>query len=117
ASNTVATRRLSGSTWRLAALCQIGFILRAFDLQMAQALRFCRALDEFVLHSQRQRQGCWGHSLHQKRPNRPIQVRAWNTLTGSLPPLNTFALTEIIGDDALPPALVVAHTHAFSTLA
>src|SRR5437879_1710190 len=106
ASNTLATKRLSGSTWRLAALCQIGFILRTFHLQMAQSMCFVRALGHLVLYSNGQRQGLWGHTLNEKRSNRSIQIGTRNTLTGRLSLLNAFALTEIIGYDALTCSLV-----------
>ena len=82
---------------------------------MAQAQRFVRPLDEFLLHRQCQCQGFWSHALQQQRPNRSIQGRTRNALTGSVSVLNAFVLTKIIGHDALPAALVVAHRHALAT--
>src|SRR5215469_4371802 len=117
ASNTVATRRLSGSTDLLAALRQVGFILRTFDLEMTQALRFCRSVHELLLHGDRQRQGFWSHVLDQQPCNGPIQPSPRKALPGRLSPLNALVCTQIIGHDALTAALMVAHRHAFSALA
>src|SRR5579875_1806843 len=76
--------------FQVAALGQIGFVLRPFHLQMAQALGFLRALN---------------------------QLGTRNALTGRLSPLNAFVYTQIIRHDAPASSLVVAHGHAFSTLA
>src|SRR5215469_7441337 len=84
---------------------------------MAQALRFCCAAHELLLHGDRQRKDFWGHAFDQQRSNRPIQISASNALTGRLSLLNLFVLTEIIGHDALASPLMIAHAHPFSTLA
>src|SRR5947209_18646008 len=83
---------------------------------MTQALRFCRSVHQLLLHRDGQRYCFWGHALCQKRSNRSIQARPRKALTGMLSLLNAFARTEIIGHNALTPALMIAHGHAFSTV-
>src|SRR5260370_42120978 len=83
---------------------------------MAQALRFCRSAQHLILHRYCQRYSLWSDPLCQQCSNRLIQARTRNALTRALSLFNPFVLTEIIGHDALTPALMIAHGHAFSAL-
>src|SRR5581483_8005623 len=77
-----------------ATLGQIGFIVRAFSLKMAQVLGFLRTLNELILHGYRQGESFWRNALNEEGSNRSIQTGTRNTVTGSSPLLNALVGTE-----------------------
>src|SRR6266700_3386999 len=84
---------------------------------MAQSLCFRCSLDDLLLDRQCERQGFWRHTLYQKRSDHSIEVGTRNALTRRFSLFNAFVLTEVIGNDAFSPTLVIAYGHAFSTFA
>src|SRR5579859_222543 len=84
---------------------------------MAQAFGFICSPDDLILHGKSESQSFWGQAFHEQRSNGSIQVGTRNTLTGWLSLLNAFVLTKIIRHNTLTCSLMVAHSHAFSTLA
>ena len=69
------------------------------------------------MHRQGQGEGFGGHALQEYRPNCLIQVSPRNALTGSIPLGNASALTQVIWDDTLSSALVIAHRHPLAASA
>jgi hypothetical protein len=62
--------------------------LGSFNLKVAQALCFIRALDQLVLDGKDQCQRFWSHMFGEKRSNRSIQIGTRNALARRLCLLN-----------------------------
>jgi hypothetical protein len=102
---------------QIAPLRQIRFILRAFHLELPQARRLGGPGDHLVLDCEGRGDGFGGHHLHKNIGNRRVEIAPRDPLTGWGPTGNPCALTQIVGDDPLPAALMIAHSHPLPAVA
>lgn len=95
----------------IAPLGQIRFILGPLHLELSQPRGLGGARDQLILEGQGQGDRLRGHDLEEDSGDGLLQRLPRYTLTGWGSPRNAGLLTEIVRDNALPAALMIADSH------
>jgi hypothetical protein len=97
----VGNQPVGGIHVHVALACGIGFVLRPFNLSMAEAVGLIQARSDFLLNGKRQIQRHWRDGIDRQLTDSLVDAGSYNALTEGISEKAAPADADIVGDSAI----------------